>query len=137
MALPTNKIKKVKLPNNTEYDIVPTMLQDGTTNNKLSVPTLTDDDEVVTTRTSQTISGSKTFSSSLQVSDTGELVVNTPASATASERDLSLYVNADQLELYDDDAGTSAYLTLPYKTGTVALTDDIQNVEIVDLTSVN
>lgn len=48
MALPTNRIKKVKLPDNTEYDIVPTMLQDGTTNYKLSVPALSADDTIAT-----------------------------------------------------------------------------------------
>lgn len=49
MPLPTNKIKKVKLPNNTEYEIIPSTLQDGTTTNKLSVPTLTADSTVAIT----------------------------------------------------------------------------------------
>lgn len=49
MPLPTNKIKKVKLPNNTEYEIIPTTLQDGTTTNKLSVPTLTEDSTIALT----------------------------------------------------------------------------------------
>ena len=46
MALPTNKISKVKLPNNTQYDIIPSMLRDGTTNYKLSVPTLSADSTI-------------------------------------------------------------------------------------------
>lgn len=49
MPLPTNKIKKVKLPNNTEYEIIPSTLQDGTTTNKLSVPTLTKDSTIALT----------------------------------------------------------------------------------------
>lgn len=65
MPLPTNKIKKIKLPNDTEYDIVPTMLQDGTTNNKLSVPTLSGDDTILTSSTNQTVGGRKTFSNEL------------------------------------------------------------------------
>lgn len=49
MALPTNKITKIKLPNNTEYEIIPKTLRDGTTTYKLSVPTLTTDDTVSVT----------------------------------------------------------------------------------------
>ena len=49
MALPTNKISKVKLPNNNEYDIIPSMLRDGSTNYKLSVPTLSADSTIALT----------------------------------------------------------------------------------------
>ncbi len=46
MALPTNRIKKIKLPDNTEYDIVPTMLQDGSSNYKAILPTLSSDSKL-------------------------------------------------------------------------------------------
>ena len=55
MALPTNKITKIKLPNNTEYEIIPKTLRDGSTNYKLSVPTLTADDKVAVTSTTPVI----------------------------------------------------------------------------------
>ena len=71
-TLPTNRIKKIKLPgdNNGDktYDIIPTMLQDGTTTNKLSVPSLSTDDTIVTTNTTQTISGNKTFTGTIYTS---------------------------------------------------------------------
>lgn len=44
-TLPANKIRKIAT-GGTTYDIVPTMLQDGTTNFKLSVPTLTADSTI-------------------------------------------------------------------------------------------
>ena len=55
MALPTNKITKIKLPNNTEYEIIPKTLRDGSTNYKVSVPTLTADDIVAVTSTTPII----------------------------------------------------------------------------------
>lgn len=66
MALPANKIKKVKLPNNTEYEIIPSSLQDGTTNYVLTTPTLSEDDTIVTCGGDQSISGVKTIEYSLQ-----------------------------------------------------------------------
>ena len=49
-GLPEKKISKIKVDSNNTYDIIPTMLQDGTTNNKLSVPTLTEDSTVALTK---------------------------------------------------------------------------------------
>ena len=45
-GLPEKKIAKIKIDANNTYDVVPSMLQDGTTNNKLSVPTLTEDSTI-------------------------------------------------------------------------------------------
>lgn len=41
MALPTNRIKKIKLPNNTEYEIVPERL--GKDGFEAALPTLNED----------------------------------------------------------------------------------------------
>lgn len=50
MALPEKRIKKIKLPGdvsgNKTYDIIPSMMQDGTSNYKASLPTLTQDEEI-------------------------------------------------------------------------------------------
>lgn len=42
MALPTNRIKKVKLPNNTEYEIIPEKISDGS-DNYATLPDLSND----------------------------------------------------------------------------------------------
>jgi len=74
MALPTNRIRKIKLPDDNIYDIVPSTLTDGTTSYALSVPTLTGDstialtsdipDNYLTTNTNQIISATKTIKAS-------------------------------------------------------------------------
>ncbi len=58
--LPANRIKKIKLPNNTEYTIVPEILQNN--GFQATLPTLTADDVLITAGTDQTITGTKTFS---------------------------------------------------------------------------
>lgn len=42
MSLPTNRIKKVKLPNNTEYEIIPEKISDGS-GNYVTLPNLDND----------------------------------------------------------------------------------------------
>ena len=53
MALPTNRIKKVKLPGDVNgdktYEIIPSMLQDGTTSYVAELPELTEDSTVALT----------------------------------------------------------------------------------------
>ena len=49
MALPSNKIRKIQTPDSIEYDIIPSILQDGTTSYKLSVPTLSVDSTIALT----------------------------------------------------------------------------------------
>ena len=47
MALPNKKIRKVKLPGDSDnYEVVPAMMQDGSTNYKGSLPTLTADSTI-------------------------------------------------------------------------------------------
>lgn len=50
MALPEKRIKKIKLPGDVEgnktYDIIPSMMQDGTSNYKATVPTLSKDEVI-------------------------------------------------------------------------------------------
>jgi len=217
MALPSNKIKKVKLPNNTEYDIVPTMLQDGTTSYKLSVPTLTADSNiaidsnVVHKTGNETISNVKTFSDGIKVGG----VQDDKVSINTNQNTLEIYeVDADEsisiqfnsvyndiyssnslrvfpavlfnstvsfdneisvnntayfeyfdetpihigydkttssdgfLSIYDQSTENNASLdltsltasrsyTFPDQSGTIAMTSDIVNVEIVDLTSIS
>ena len=124
MALPANKIKKVKLPNNTEYDIVPSMLQDGTTNNKLSVPTLTQDDniaidsKVVHKTGNETISGLKTFQDGIKVGDTWDDKVTISTSQNSFE-----FYNVDEDEsitisynaVYDNSSYNIIDSSLPLK----------------------
>ena len=66
MSLPTNKIKKIKLPGdvdgNKTYEIIPEKMQNS--GYEAALPTLTADDTLATTKTTQTISGAKTFSAS-------------------------------------------------------------------------
>lgn len=139
MSLPTNKIKKVKLPNNTEYDIVPSMLQDGTTTNKLSVPTLTqDNDEVVTTKTNQTMSGDKDFSGSVVLNNYPLRVqADNEDAYTGEDWDTSFYPDKVEITNYSE---SDAVFTLQYpklsdgETKTFATTSDL--TEIVDLTSI-
>lgn len=142
MALPENRIKKIKLPNNTEYTIVPEQLQSN--GHSLSVPTLSDDDTIVTTETNQSIDGSKYFN--------GEVVLNNnplkiqadgETSYTDEDWDIALYPDRLEIENYGDGAGDSETFTLQYpkladgEIKTFATTDDITNVEIVDLTQIN
>lgn len=145
MALPSKKINKIQLPlasgesaSDKTYDIIPTTLQDGTTTNKLSVPTLSADDIVVTTGTHQNITGIKTFKSNINV-----------FGATGSSGEDCLLISNTQIQGYGSNLGGSTRLvfpsdtpanttynaTLQKKTGTIALTSDL--TEIVDLTSVN
>ena len=49
MALPTNRIRKIKLPDDNIYDIVPSTLTDGTTSYALTSPTLTSDSTIALT----------------------------------------------------------------------------------------
>ncbi len=64
MALPTKRIKKIKLPGDVDgsqtYDVVPSMMQDGSTSYKAELPTLTKDEtiSVSTHKHSVTASGS-------------------------------------------------------------------------------
>lgn len=46
MALPENKIRRVKLPDGTVYEIIPSTLQDGSTSFKATLPELTEDSTV-------------------------------------------------------------------------------------------
>ena len=46
MALPNNRIKQIKLPDGNTYDVVPSILSDGTTSYALSAPTLTSDSTI-------------------------------------------------------------------------------------------
>ena len=139
MALPTNKIKKVKLPNNTEYEIIPTTLQDGTTTNKLSVPTLSSDDEIVTTNTQQTIQRTKIFSDEVIIKNEALAIFSDNYSSyTGDDWDTKFY--ADKILVENAESGNTTVLQFPEFSGetkTIAVTTDIQNVEIVDLTSVN
>lgn len=115
MALPTNKIKKIKLTSNTEYDIVPSILQDGSTTNKLSVPTLSaDNDEVVTTKIEQDISGIKTFNNGLisdkeikinYISDISPVVSISP-SVTGSGAKRSRKLNINMYNVGDESYDT-------------------------------
>ena len=198
MALPTNRIKKIKLPNNTEYEIIPGKLQGtnsaGTTSYQVSVPTLSSDDTIVTTKTTQTITGAKTFSDSITANgnisirtdeETLHLTVYDGRDGGVDKYALSLEVHYDEddnfigtsaaagghftaygdndhedeykpddetgfgdldtdyfntgITLRDagDDTAPSYKLSFPTKSGVFAVTSDIQNVEIVDLTQVN
>lgn len=47
MALPTNRIKNIKLPNNTTYTIVPEMLQNN--GHSAELPTLSADSTIALT----------------------------------------------------------------------------------------
>ena len=66
--LPTKRIKKIQLPlasgetaADKTYEIVPDKMQSS--GFQAVLPTLATDDTIVTTKTSQTISGTKTFTS--------------------------------------------------------------------------
>ena len=72
MALPNNKIRIITPPDGISYDIVPSLLQDGTTSYSLSVPTLGADDTIVTLGTTQTITGEKHFKNSNIIEDPTE-----------------------------------------------------------------
>lgn len=49
MALPNNRIKQIKLPDGNTYDVVPSILTDGTTSYALTSPTLTSDSTIALT----------------------------------------------------------------------------------------
>lgn len=147
MALPTNKIKKVKLPNNTEYEIIPSRLQGtnsaGTTSYEVSLPVLSSDDSFVTLKTSQTITGTKTFSNSVTVRDTlnvedGYLNILNDAGSTYTGDDWDTSFKADCINIFNNNSSEYTTLLFPEfagETKTIAVTDDIVSVEIVDLTS--
>lgn len=66
MALPTNRIKKIKLPGDVDgsqtYEIVPDKLSDGSTNYKASLSTLTSDSTIALTSDLHTYQvGSSTY----------------------------------------------------------------------------
>ena len=67
MSLPNNKIRVIIPPDGISYEIVPSLLQDGTTSYSLSVPTLGADDTIVTLGTNQTITGEKVFTNGINV----------------------------------------------------------------------
>lgn len=144
-TLPTNRIRKVKLTNNTEYDLIPSMLQDGTTNNKLSVPTLSSDDTIVTTNTTQTIDGRKTFddiilANSIITISNEFLSIQSDNHSTYTGDDWDTQFYSDKINISNQNDGNETTLLFPYfgsTTKTLAVTSDIQNVEIVDLTLLN
>ena len=155
MALPSNKIKKIQTPDSTEYDIIPSMLQDGTTSYKLSVPTLSVDLGIVRTITKQTITGVKTFNPSYESTAAMKIHRNGSASSQLSiseagiDRGTSAAGNAfslknGQLDLYygascwnltldkngitkRSNPATSYTVNFPASGGTFALTDDIND----------
>lgn len=92
--LPENRIKKIKLPNNTEYTIVPEILQNS--GYQVSLPTLTEDSTIALTsdldsRVSTSFlkapdySSSSTYYTSQRVVHDGRLYVCTTAIQTAEE----------------------------------------------------
>lgn len=142
MALPENRIKKIKLPNNTEYTIVPEQLQSN--GHSLSAPSLSSDDEIVTLDTNQNIGGNKYFGGEVVLNNNPlKIIADESTSHTNEDWDTNFYPDRLEIENYGDGEGGSETFTLQYpklaggETKTFATTDDIKEVEIVDLTDLD
>lgn len=137
MSLPSNRIKKIKLPDNTEYEIIPERLQqDG---KEASLPSLTQDDELITKKTTQTISGNKSFSGEVALTKQPLLIYSDDYSTYTGD-DLDTYFYSDKIVVWNNDNTTETTLQFPDKgniTETLATLEDVQehDIEIVDLTS--
>ena len=123
--LPTNRIKKVKLPNNTEYTIAPEILQNS--GYQASLPTLSADDTLVTTSTDQTITGTKTFNSIKFYDDPADRTYSVGMiddifevkALDAYSLDIDIYSKI--LFLKGDGDSTSLQYNFPSLSGTLAL----------------
>ena len=145
MALPENRIKKIKLPGdvggNKTYEIIPEKVSDGSGNYAV-LPSLSVDDTIVTVNTAQTISSTKTFK------DNGITFIASPTLSTDWEtvKIINSYNNPElKLTLGGGAGGSVEYtagsikktvpggasgdttytLSIPSKTGTLATTSDL------------
>lgn len=136
MSLPTNRIKKVKLPDNTEYEIIPEKMQSS--GYQATLPNLSADDTIVTINTNQFISGNKSFSGDVIFGEPIKIQADSTASYTSEDWDTDFYPDRLEIENYGDGAGDSETFTLQYpkladgETATLGLQIDIE-----DLTQIN
>lgn len=170
MSLPENRIKKVKLPNNTEYEIIPEKISDGS-GNYTTLPNLNDDNgKIAINNIDNNFTATQTFLGSIGVNDiyttdnNEGLYISYDASqgtAISTPGHFIAYGNNDDSNTNkpDDETGFSDLdadyfntgitlrdsggsennyrLSFPAKSGVFATTDDITNIEIVDLTQIN
>lgn len=130
MALPTNRIRKIKLPDDNIYDIVPSTLTDGTTSYALTVPTLTSDStiaidaNVVHKTGNETIGGNKTFTNKVDIYNGFEFrnadYTYAPTMITSSNNGLKMQFNtgSQYLQLSATPAG---YINIQPNAGSVGV----------------
>lgn len=136
MALPPNRIRKIKLPDNNIYDIVPSTLTDGTTSYALTVPTLTsdstialtsdipDDSNLVHKTGNETIGGNKTFTNKVDIYNGFEFrnadYTYAPTMITSSNNGLKMQFNtgSQYLQLSATPAG---YINIQPNAGSVGV----------------
>lgn len=166
MALPENRIKKIKLPDNTEYTIVPEQLQSN--GHSLSVPSLSQDSTVAVKNIDNEFSVTQTFNGGINTNyihttdnETGLFVEYTESQGTSivssghfttdgDNDDVNTNKPDDETEfsdldtdyfntgvtLRDSESDDSYKLSFPAKSGVFATVEDTQ-IPIEDLTQLN
>lgn len=128
MPLPENRIKKIKLPNNTIYTIVPEMLQNNGYSAEL--PELNSDDEIITANTNQAILGNKAFYNKVTISNY-PLTVLSDNFDTYTGEDWDTKYYADKIEIQNINSSEVYTIKYPNKSGTFALLEDIAEIDFL------
>lgn len=128
MSLPENRIKKIKLPNNTIYTVVPEMLQNNGYSAEL--PELSNNDQIITVNTDQFIPGNKTFGREVTI-ENYPLTVLADDFDTYTGEDWDTKYYADKIEIQNINSSEVYTIKYPSKSGTFALLEDIPEVDFL------
>lgn len=104
MSLPTNRIKKVKLPNNTEYEIIPEKISDGS-DNYATLPDLSNDNgKIAVNNIDNNFTAVQTFGDNIRTSRDEISILAQNPSQSGDYEIAHFIVNFDNL---DNFIGTS------------------------------